>query len=104
MRVEDISAVIRNATHEDLVGARNDAYMQLYTANFKLNGNLESLEKAYNTIACGVDKMHKANPISVDRTYHSSKEEPEVTDLISLDVDDYPAVRYWYRHQYQDEK
>jgi hypothetical protein len=44
---QEISAVIRNATHEDLVGARNDAYMQLYTANFKLNGNLESLEYVF---------------------------------------------------------
>jgi hypothetical protein len=42
--VQDISAVLREASHEDLVGARNEAYMKLYTANNKLSGSLETLE------------------------------------------------------------
>jgi hypothetical protein len=46
----------------------------------------------------------QANALSVDRSYHSVKEEPDVVGLVSLDADDYPAIRYWYRDQYRDEK
>ena len=37
-------AMICQATHNELLASRNEAYMRLYVQNIKLTGSLETLE------------------------------------------------------------
>jgi hypothetical protein len=60
--------------------------------------------KAYNTVVRGEDRSNSASASAVGKSHAVIKEDVEATDPTPLNVDDYPAVQYWYQSEHRAEK
>lgn len=80
-------ALIHNASHKDMIVVQNKAYMRLFTENFRLMGSLQTLEKVYNSLASGVNRL--SPDVSV----------VAIEDTLPLNVENYPTIKFWYKRQ-----